>query len=90
MSPKVVIGVANGWVWDKATDAPPSSLKNSTTSLKVKTTEGEGFRVCSLVRNTSRVEGRVGALGWELGRLIGKSITHMDLHKPNNKLLVPY
>jgi len=37
----------------------------------------------SLVRNVYRVEGHVKALGWGLRRLISKSITHMDLHKPN-------
>jgi hypothetical protein len=31
--------------------------------------------------------GRVKALGWGLGRLTNNSITHMDLHKPNNKLV---
>jgi hypothetical protein len=56
-------------------------------SPKVKTTKGEGVRARSLVRSTSGVEGRVGALGWGLRRLTSKSITHMDLHKPNNKLV---
>jgi len=37
----------------------------STTSLKVKTTEGEGVEAHSLVRNTSKVEGRVGVSGWD-------------------------
>jgi len=35
---------------------------DSTLSPKVKTMEGERVGVCSLVRNTSRVEGHVGAL----------------------------
>ncbi len=56
-------------------------------SPKVKTTKGEGVRARSLVRSTSGVKGRVGALGWGLRRLTSKSITHMDLHKPNNKLV---
>jgi hypothetical protein len=34
-----------------------------------------------------KVEGRAGALGWGLGRLTSKSITHINLHKPNNKLV---
>jgi hypothetical protein len=67
-------------------DTPPSSLMDSTTSLKVKTTE-RGVRVRYLVRNTSGVEGCVGALGCGLGILTRKSITHTDLHKPNNKLV---
>jgi hypothetical protein len=44
--------------------------------------------VCSLAHNTSRVEGRVGALGCGLGRLTSKSITHMSLCKSNNKLVI--
>ncbi len=44
----------------------PSFLVNSTTSPKVKIAEGEIIRECSLARNASRVEGRVGALGWGL------------------------
>jgi hypothetical protein len=32
-------------------------------------------------------KGHVGALVWGLGRLTSNSITHMDLHKPNNKLV---
>jgi hypothetical protein len=42
----------------------------------------------SLVRNTSGVDGHVGALGWGLGRSISKSIIHTNLHKPNNKWLM--
>jgi hypothetical protein len=40
-----------------------------------------------MARNTLRVEGRVGAPGWGLGRMTSKLIIHMDLHKPNNKLV---
>jgi hypothetical protein len=68
-------------------DAPPSSLMDPTVSPKMKTTKGEGIGACSLTHNTSGVEGRVGALRWGLGRLTSKSITHTDLHKPNNKLI---
>ncbi len=49
--------------------------------------EGEGVGVRSLARNTLGVEGRAGAPGWGLGRLTSNSITHTDLHKPNNKLV---
>jgi hypothetical protein len=42
--------------------------------------------ICSLNRNISGVEGHVGALGWGLGRMTSKSIIHIDLHKPNNKV----
>ncbi len=70
-------------------DAPPHSLKDSNVSPKVETTKEKGIRVHSLTRNTSKVERRVGALGWGrgLGRVISESITHMNLHKPNNKLV---
>jgi hypothetical protein len=49
--------------------------------------EGEGIEVCSLACKTLRVEGCARTLGWGLGRLISKSITHIDLHKPNDKLV---
>jgi hypothetical protein len=57
-----------------------------TASPKLKRTEG-GIRAHSLACNTSRVQGCARALEWGLGRLTSKSITHMDLHKPNNKLV---
>jgi len=60
---------------------------DSIANPKVKTAEGEGVEKCSLVCSTSRIEGHVGTLGWGLGRLISKSITHTDMHKPNNKLV---
>jgi hypothetical protein len=53
---------------------------------KVKTSE-EGIEACSLTRNISGVERRDGVAGSGLRRLISKSIIHMDLHKPNNKLI---
>jgi hypothetical protein len=46
-------------------DAPPSSLMDSITSPKVKTTKGKGVGVCSLARSTSEVEGCAGASGWD-------------------------
>jgi hypothetical protein len=49
--------------------------------------KGEGVGAHSLARNISRVEGRAGTSKWGLGRLTIKSITHMNLHKPNNKLV---
>jgi hypothetical protein len=68
-------------------DAFTSSLMDSTMSPKMKTIEGEGVGVHSLVHNILGVERCVGALGWGLGRLISKSIIHTDLHKLNNKLV---
>jgi hypothetical protein len=56
-------------------------------SLKVKTTKGEGIGVCSLARSTSGVDRHARASGWGLGRLTSNSITYMDLHKPNHKLV---
>jgi len=44
-------------------DAPPNSLMDSTASPKVKTMEGVGVGVRSLVHNTSGVEGRAGIMG---------------------------
>jgi len=43
--------------------------------------------VCSLAYNTLGVEGRVETLGWGLGLMTSGSIIHMNLHKPNNKLV---
>jgi hypothetical protein len=61
--------------------------KDENNDPKMKTLEGKGVGVCSLARNTSGVEGHAEASGWGLGRLKSKSIIHMDLHKPNNKLV---
>jgi len=69
-------------------DAPPSSLMDSIVSSKVKTTEGERVGALSLARSTLGVEGCVGVLGWGLGRLTSKSITHTNLHKPNKLVSV--
>jgi len=55
---------------------------------KVKTSEGWRVGVHSLARSTSKgVEGRVGTSGWGLGWMTSRSIIHMDLYKPNNKLV---
>jgi len=56
-------------------------------SPKVKTSKGEGIGARSVAHNIPGVEGCVGALGWGLKRLTNNSIIHMDLHKPNNKLV---
>ncbi len=49
-----------------ANDTPPNSLKDSNANPKVETIEEKGNGVCSLIRNTSGVEGHVGAPRWEL------------------------
>jgi hypothetical protein len=49
--------------------------------------ERQGIGARSLVRNTLGLEGHARALGWGLGQMTNKSITHTDLHNPNNKLV---
>jgi hypothetical protein len=46
-------------------DAPPSSLMDSTRSPKLKITQGERVGAHSLVHSILRVEGHVGAPGWD-------------------------
>jgi len=53
----------------------------------VKTTEGSGVGARSLARSTFGVEGHAEAPRWGLGRVTSNSITHMNLHKLNNKLV---
>jgi hypothetical protein len=65
-------------------DAPPNSLIDSNANPKVKTEE---VKVCSLACSTSGVEGRAKAPRWGLGRMTSGSIIHINLHKPNNKLV---
>jgi hypothetical protein len=60
---------------------------DSIASLKVMIMEGKRVAVHSLACNISGVEGHVRAPGWGLRRLINKSITYIDLHKLNNKLV---
>ncbi len=60
---------------------------DSISSPKVETTKGEGVGAHSLGCSISGVKGHVGAPGWGLGRLTIMSITHIDLHKLNNKLV---
>jgi len=59
---------------------------DSTTSPRVKAIEG-GVRACSLACSTLGVERCAGPPIWGLGRLTNNSITHIDMHKPNNKLV---
>jgi hypothetical protein len=60
---------------------------DSIVNPKVKTTEGEGIGARSLACSTSGVEGHAGDPRWGLGRLTSNSITYMNLHKPNHKLV---
>jgi len=66
---------------------PLDSLMDLTASLKVKKTEGKGVGACSLACSILGVEGCAGTPRWGLGQVTSKSIIHMDLHKPNNKLV---
>jgi hypothetical protein len=50
---------------DKHVNAPSSSLMDSLVNPKVKTLEGEGVGVCSLVHSALGVEGRAKVLGWD-------------------------
>jgi hypothetical protein len=51
-------------------------LKDSNANPKAKTMEEKGVGVRSLAHNTLGVEGRVGVLGWGLGRMINESIIY--------------
>jgi len=53
----------------------------------VKIAEGQGVGARSLARSTLGVEGCAGALEWGLRKVFSKSITHTNIHKPNNKLV---
>jgi len=79
--------IHNKWMY--SVDTSPNSLIDSNASSKVKTTI-EGIEVHSFVRNTSGVKRCARALGWGLGKMTSKSIIHIDLHKPNNKLVNVY
>ncbi len=68
-------------------DTPPNSLKDTNTNPKMITTEEEGIGVCSLICSTSKVRGVAWAFKWRLKWMTSMSIIHMDLHKPNNKLV---
>jgi hypothetical protein len=59
---------------------------DSIASPKVKTMEGERAGASSLVRRTSGVEGHARTPGWD--KMTSNSLIHMDLHKPNNKLVI--
>jgi len=54
---------------------------------KVKTTKGSKVGVCSLICSTSGIKGHARFPRWRLIRVISRSTIHMDLHKPNNKLV---
>jgi hypothetical protein len=68
-------------------DTPPDSLMDSFANPKVKTTKGKGIGARSLAHSILGVEGRAKAPRWGLGRVKSKLITHINLHKPNNKFV---
>jgi len=65
----------------------PKLLDGLNYKSKVKIAKGYEIGVRSLARNTSGVEGRVGAPRCELRRMTSRSIIDIDLHKLNNKLV---
>jgi hypothetical protein len=67
--------------------APSHSLKDSNVNLKMKTMKEEKVGLCFVICNILGVKGHAKVLGWVLGRATSESITHTDLHKPNNKLV---
>jgi hypothetical protein len=60
---------------------------DSTTSPKVKTSKGKGVGASFLAHSTLGVEGCAGAPRQGLEKMTSKSIIHIDLHKPNDKLV---
>jgi hypothetical protein len=59
---------------------------DATASLKVKTMEGKGVGVFLYSQHFGG-KGACWSFRMGLGRLTSNSITHTDLHKPNNKLV---
>jgi hypothetical protein len=74
------------WSTGAMDDTPPSSLMDSTVSLKVKTMKGKELGHTPWL---AHFEGRRACWSFRmgLGRLKSKSINHTDLYKPNNKLV---
>jgi hypothetical protein len=68
-------------------DAPPNSLKDSNANSKMKIMKEKGVGVCFLIHNTSGVKRMSGTPKWGLRQVTSESIIHIDLHKPNNKLV---
>jgi hypothetical protein len=68
-------------------NAPPTPLRTQLWIQRVKIAKGQGVETHSLAHNTLGVEGHARALGWGLGRVASKSISHTNLHKLNNKLV---
>jgi hypothetical protein len=71
-------------------DAPLNSLINSISSWRWKQRKDKKLGYIPWLATFGGVEGHTGALRWELRRVTSKSIIHMDLHKPNNKLASAY
>jgi len=68
-------------------DTTPNSSMDSTVNPNCENNERIMSWAHSPVHSTLWVERCVGAPRWRLGRVTSKSITHMDLHKKNNKLV---
>jgi len=65
----------------------PSSLMDSIANPKMKIVEGERVGAFPSSHHFGGKGACAGTLGWGLRRLTNNSITHTDLHKPNNKLV---
>jgi hypothetical protein len=81
---KILWNVKTWWVF---IDAPPTPLTDSIVSPKGENNRRTKSWAHSLSHNILEVEGRARVPRWGLGRVTSKSITHTDLHKPNNKLI---
>jgi hypothetical protein len=66
---------------------PQNSLVDSTMSLPGENNGRIMSWVHFLLHSTPKLHGHVKASGWRLGRMTSASIIHIDLHKPNNKLV---
>jgi hypothetical protein len=64
-------------------DTPPNSLKDSNVNLKMKIIE----RVKVRSQHFGGKKGMLELQDARLGQVTNESITHIDLHKPNNKLV---
>jgi hypothetical protein len=87
----MIIIVTSSWRWEGEksllTWRTPKLLDKLNCKSKVKIVEGSRVGAHSLVRSTFGVEGHAKAPRWGLRKVTSNSIIHMDLHKPNDKLV---
>jgi hypothetical protein len=77
------------WLKETHVDAPPSSKLLNGFNCESKDEDNRRRKSWGAFLNSQHfgVEGHAKAPRWGLRRLTSKSITHTDLHKPNNKLV---